>query len=436
MDFAVLPPEINSGLMYAGPGSGTLVAASAAWDQLAADLQSTAAGYGSVISGLTGSTWQGPASQAMAAAAAPHVSWLSATAGQAEQASAQAQAAVAAYEAAFAGTVPPPVIAANRALLMALVATNFLGQNTPAIMATEAQYAEMWAQDATTMYGYAGAASAASTLTPLTPAPAVANPAGAAVQATSVAGTAGTAAATDTQAVLGQLTTAVPATLAHLATPAAATTTSATTSATDPITSMINSTLTGLGLNNLGFSTSSTGTVSYPAWWSDLGLPTNGFGWISDVSTFGSIGSSSVNGMQLGSWATLAYNMVPKAASAAANAALPALPNIVNTMPSLGGLGGLGGGAGAGVSAGLGNAGAIGALSVPQSWAGGAGSAAAPAATALPLSGEAAAAPEAAPTGSMLGGVPFTGGAGRGISGPGPRYGFQLSVVPHPPAAG
>jgi PPE-repeat protein len=33
-------------------------------------------------------------------------------------------------------TVPPPVVAANRAELMMLVATNFLGQNTPAIAGT------------------------------------------------------------------------------------------------------------------------------------------------------------------------------------------------------------------------------------------------------------------------------------------------------------
>ena len=52
-------------------------------------------------------------------------------------------------------TVPPPVIAANRAQLMALIATNFFGQNTPAIAATEAHYSEMWVQDATAMYGYA-----------------------------------------------------------------------------------------------------------------------------------------------------------------------------------------------------------------------------------------------------------------------------------------
>jgi PPE-repeat protein len=49
--------------------------------------------------------------------------------------------------------VPPPIIEANRALLQALVATNLLGQNTPAIAATETLYAEMWAQDATVTLG-------------------------------------------------------------------------------------------------------------------------------------------------------------------------------------------------------------------------------------------------------------------------------------------
>ena len=164
LEFGALPPEINSGLMYAGPGSGPMLAASAAWVALADDLYSTASSYGLVISDLT-SSWLGPSSALMAAAAAPYVSWISATAAQAEQTATQATAAVAAYEAAFAMTVPPPVIAANRALLLMLVATNFFGQNTPAIMATEAQYMEMWAQDAAAMYGYAGASSAASTLT-------------------------------------------------------------------------------------------------------------------------------------------------------------------------------------------------------------------------------------------------------------------------------
>ncbi len=55
--------------------------------------------------------------------------------------------------------MPPPVITANRTQLAVLVATNLLGQNTPAIAANEAAYGEMWAQDAAAMYGYAGASA-------------------------------------------------------------------------------------------------------------------------------------------------------------------------------------------------------------------------------------------------------------------------------------
>ena len=171
MDFGALPPEINSGRMYVGAGSGPMLAAAAAWDALAAELHSTAASYGSTIQGMTVGSWQGPAATSMTTAAAPFVSWLTATATQAEQASMQAKAAVGAYETAFAATVPPTVVAANRALLMALIATNIFGQNTAAIAATEAQYAEMWAQDAVAMYGYAGSSAAASELTPFTEPP-------------------------------------------------------------------------------------------------------------------------------------------------------------------------------------------------------------------------------------------------------------------------
>lgn len=92
MDFGVLPPEINSGRMYAGPGSGPMLAAAAAWDGLATELQSTAADYGSVISVLTG-VWSGQSSGTMAAAAAPYVAWMSATAALAREAAAQASAA-------------------------------------------------------------------------------------------------------------------------------------------------------------------------------------------------------------------------------------------------------------------------------------------------------------------------------------------------------
>jgi PPE-repeat protein len=186
MDFATLPPEVNSGLMYAGPGSTPMLAAAETWETLAAELHSTANSYESVVSGLTGGAWLGPSSATMAAAAASYVAWMSATAGQAEQTAGQARAAAAAYEAAFAATVPPPEVAANRTQLTSLIATNLLGQNTPAIAATEAEYGEMWAQDAVAMYGYAGSAAAATRLTPFTPPQQNTNAGGAAAQANSV----------------------------------------------------------------------------------------------------------------------------------------------------------------------------------------------------------------------------------------------------------
>src|SRR5277367_5511766 len=171
MSFMMFPPEVNSSLMYSGAGSGPLMAAASAWDELAADLESAAASYQTVLAQLTGATWLGPSSARMAAATTPYVDWLAGTAGQAAQTSAQARFAAAAYESAFASTVPPPVVAANRSLLAALVATNFLGQNTPAIAATEAQYMEMWFQDGLTMDTYATASQQAVVLPEHTPAP-------------------------------------------------------------------------------------------------------------------------------------------------------------------------------------------------------------------------------------------------------------------------
>ena len=218
MDFALLAPEVNSGRMYAGPGSGPMLAAAAAWQGLAAELYSAASSSRSAIAGLTAGPWLGPSSASMAAAAATYAAWLSTTAAQAEQTATQAKAAAACYEAAFAATVPPPVIATNRSLLTALVATNVFGQNTPAIAATETDYAEMWAQDAAAMYGYAGASAPATTLTPFTPPPRTTNPGGLA-GAAAVGRGFGTAAAFNTHTVLSRLTSAVPTTLQGLASP-------------------------------------------------------------------------------------------------------------------------------------------------------------------------------------------------------------------------
>ena len=205
-DFGALPPEINSGRMYTGPGSGPMMAAASAWDGIAAEMSTAASGYASVIDELTSSPWLGPASRAMMAAVTPYISWISAAGAQAEEAASQARAAAAAYETAFTLTVPPPVIAANRVLLATLVATNFFGQNTPAIAATEAQYMEMWAQDAAAMYGYAGSSALATELTRFIEPPNTTTPGAVGGQSAAVAQATATPAGNSAQTIASTVT--------------------------------------------------------------------------------------------------------------------------------------------------------------------------------------------------------------------------------------
>jgi PPE-repeat protein len=390
MDFAMLPPEINSARIYAGPGSGPMLAAGAAWDALAAELYLAASSYGSVVSGLTSGRWLGPSSASMAAAAAPYVRWLSATAGQAEQAANQAKAAAAAYEAAFVATVPPPVIAANRSLLMALVATNFLEQNTPAIAATEAHYAEMWAQDAAAMYGYAGESAHAATLTPFTPPAPTTNPGGLAGQAAAVAQASGTSAA-NTQAVLSQLTSAVPTALQGLASPLQA------TSAATPAASGATGILPSLGITPAGLAGSATGTA----------LSSTGLG-----GAFGAMGSAG----------QAFQGIISTQGQIAATQDLirSTQGEVLGRLGQLGSAGSAGLRAGAGpaaVSAGLGQATSIGGLSVPQGWAAAAPAIRPVAAALLGTSLGAAAEIEASNSGSLFSEMALASMAGRAITG-------------------
>lgn len=170
-DFGALPPEINSARIYFGPGSAPLMAAASAWDALAAQLELYAAGYSSVLAELVGQSWSGSSSITMVNAVTPYLAWATAMAARAEQAANQARAAAAGFEMAFSATVPPPVVADNRIQLAVLVATNVFGQNAAAIAACEIAYAEMWAQDAAAMYGYAASSLAATALPPFTQPP-------------------------------------------------------------------------------------------------------------------------------------------------------------------------------------------------------------------------------------------------------------------------
>jgi PPE-repeat protein len=394
VDFAALPPEINSGRMYAGAGSGSLVAAAASWAGLASELGSAATSYRAVVADLTSGAWVGPSSLSMGAAAAPYVAWMSTTASQAEQTASQLTSAIAAYEAAFTATVPPPIIAANRSLLAALVATNIVGQNTPAIAATEAHYAEMWAQDAAAMYGYAGASAAATAVTPFNPPPPTTNPAGAGTQAAAVTHAAA-APAGATQNVLS----GVPNTLQSLGSGGIP------NALTAPIMRFANS----------------PGSQALAA----LIGPVGG-----DV---GQLTDSGFPAVGVINWLGPLYAGAPSAKAAAAELALPeaVLPDLADLAGShASGMGG------AGVSAGLGQAATVGGLSVPQSWA--ASPAIRLAATALPVAGLDGL-PQAGPTGlgGWSGGMPMMGGM---VNAPrngadSPRPESRLKVIPQLAAA-
>lgn len=147
-----------------------MLAAATAWDGLAAQMSATATSGAAVVAALAAG-WNGPSSTTMMAAAQRTLAWIHLSAAEAEQTAAQQRAAAAAYETAFAATVPPPAIATNRSLQASLIATNFLGQNSAAIAALEAQYLQMWAQDAGAMLNYAASATSASQLAPFSDPP-------------------------------------------------------------------------------------------------------------------------------------------------------------------------------------------------------------------------------------------------------------------------
>ncbi len=157
-DFAALPPEVNSNRLYSGSSSAALLDAASAWNDLANGLNGAAQSFDRASHGLSSATWAGPVSAAMSNAASSYAGWLSARAGQAENAATQAAAGAQAYEAAFVAGVPPSVIAANRSQLAQLAAVNVFTGNIPAIAATEAMYVGMWAQDVGGMLNYHPAA--------------------------------------------------------------------------------------------------------------------------------------------------------------------------------------------------------------------------------------------------------------------------------------
>ncbi|QUR67027.1 PPE family protein [Mycobacterium spongiae] len=375
MDFGALPPEINSARMYAGAGAAPMLTAAAAWNDIAVELSTVASSFESVIVRLSTEGWMGPASLSMVAAAQPLLVWLSHTAESSALAAAQALASAAAFETAYATTVPPADVAANRELLAELTATNILGQNVSAIAATEARYGEMWAQDAAAMYGYAASSAVAGRLNPLARPSQVTNPAGLANQAAAVGQAAASGSAQ--QVALGNLISNLPDAALGLASPVAA---AAQVPGLDTIIQDIDKMLGSLFVFNAF----------------------HGLGGIADYAT----ASTSTAVFMMGGTDTVGH-----ASGAAA---------LGHTLPSavIGG---------SRFSAALGTAPAVGRLTVPAGW-----STAAPAMTAAAaVDGTSWAVPaEEGETIAMLGAPTAGAGVNGAGSGSGPRYGVKPTVMP------
>ena len=205
MAFITLPPEITSALIHSGPGAGSLIEASDAWQRLGTELDDSVRGYAPALSTLT-EAWHGPSAAAMTQAVGPYVTWLRTTAQQCQQLSSSAQVAAAAFGSTLVSVVHPSVVTANRAQLVHLLATNAFGMNLPAIAATEAQYQAMWANNSSAIFRYQAASAQALPVSQFTSPPSITTATGAATQASAAATTATNSTAAPTVAsIISQL---------------------------------------------------------------------------------------------------------------------------------------------------------------------------------------------------------------------------------------
>ncbi|OBA60157.1 hypothetical protein A5647_14355 [Mycobacterium sp. 1100029.7] len=396
IDFGVLPPEVNSGLLYAGAGSASMMAAASEWKTLAAELNSAALAYDRVVNTLSSEEWLGQASASMAQAVGPYVQWMRTTAAAAEHAASQAMSAAAAFETAHATIVPPPAIAANRVNLAKLLSTNVVGQNTAAIAALEAQYEGYWASDSATMYNYASRSANTSAVKPFTSAPHMTNPSGTAQQSAAVNAAAGTSAGTAQNSLHGKMSQITSA-LGKLSTGM-----QAATPADDPVKDALTS---------------------------------GPLGWLGDLFTFYAPFSTTFYNTEglpfFSAGIANTFLTIAKSTGALGSAASAAAPAVI--APPIAGLGLAG--SGASVVGALGNASSVGRLSVPPIWAEHTWAEPQHGALLPPVSNIREAADTGA--GNVFGGMPLAGaGAGGGGAGRGPRYGVRPTVMPRPPAAG
>jgi PPE-repeat protein len=388
-----------------------MMAAAAGWDATSAELAMAASGYNSVISELLGGPWMGAAAQRMLAAVVPYMTWLSTMAADTEQTAIQARGAAAAFEAAFMATVPPPVIAANRALLATLIATNFFGQNSMAIAATEGQYLEMWAVDAVTMYTYAAASAIEAQVPPITGSPQTTTPDGANNQAQAVAKAASEPATQTGQSAanagtqLASSNSTVPQMLQQVSVNAAA-------------------------------APQQVAAAQDPPWWQGwftIPTPDNPNGWSPGFFNTLRQGLQAYFGVGLGAFGYQMQQQLTFGLGSTAGGSGAWFPT-----PQFAGLAALGGGHPgglAGATAHLASSVKVGSLSVPNTWAG-----AVPAGVEEPAIHATTVNYATSATGpannGVLQGMPMTGSGRRAAAGFTHKYGFKRNVLVRPPSAG
>jgi PPE-repeat protein len=283
--------------------------------------------------------------------------------------------AATAFESALTATVPTAAIAANRAQLMTLIATNILGQNTPAIFMTEFEYMEMWAQDVGAMLGYHGGAAAVAAALPSFSLPSF-----------GLSGLTGLLAATPLTGLVSQVTGLAGSGGGAL-------------SALSPVTSVVSSAVSPAVSEVSGLAST---------------LPVSQVSQVAQIAMYPA--SMAMSPIMMAAQAGMSASN-PAALAGASGAGLAAgdMPKFVgDTVPK-----GLGGGGLGGVGGGLGNARLVGAMSVPPTWQG--STPARMVSAAMSGMGEmpagAMAGAGAGGTGMMPMPMPMGGGAGGGMPG-------------------
>jgi PPE-repeat protein len=164
------PPEVITGRLMSGAGTGPMLAASAQYTAAVAAYEASADRLMSQMAYLA-TNWQGTTATALQATLSTQLAWMRMFQTQLALAAARTASQAAAFSTAYATMAQMPRITENRVTTAVLHATNFLGLNSAAIAARELEYAAMWTQDVAVQSTYWAATVANTTFEPFIPAP-------------------------------------------------------------------------------------------------------------------------------------------------------------------------------------------------------------------------------------------------------------------------